>query len=184
MRTILNDASNHIDANVGGLMSALKARLSDSNKNLAQTTIVLLGNIATAMGKAAEKHVKVIAGALLDGWSDNKKTVRESVSAAVDAFVQETGPEPFVHFGTYFVKPQCIGERCPRARVEADRLIVSVRVCVGARCSRSGADVGGPHLPQGDPGLAGAPRCDHGSVARGRERPDQAGAQLHGGQER
>eukprot|EP00698_Gefionella_okellyi_P019767 TRINITY_DN610_c0_g1_i1.p1 TRINITY_DN610_c0_g1~~TRINITY_DN610_c0_g1_i1.p1 ORF type:complete len:1892 (+),score=578.12 TRINITY_DN610_c0_g1_i1:41-5716(+) len=98
LKEILAAANNRIQPKIGELMPGLKARMSDSNKNLVQTAATIVAQLATAMGKHVDKFVKVIAQSLVDNWCDNKKTVRDAVTAALDALVAEAGFDQFFSY--------------------------------------------------------------------------------------
>jgi cytoskeleton-associated protein 5 len=57
-------------------MSALKARMADSNKNLISQALILLGKLAKAMGKPIERQARMLLTPALKNISDNKNTVR------------------------------------------------------------------------------------------------------------
>jgi cytoskeleton-associated protein 5 len=52
---------------VGELLNALKARLGDSNRNLAAVAAKVIGQVATAMGPPFERQVKLVLPPLLKG---------------------------------------------------------------------------------------------------------------------
>ena len=81
IQAIINGANKRIQSNLGGLMPALKARLSDSNKNLVVNVLELLGLIATSMGPSIEKHMKSIIPAMFTCFADTKKNIRDSTAA-------------------------------------------------------------------------------------------------------
>jgi len=58
------------------LVNALKARLGDTNKTLAQMALNILGDFSTASGPAAAEHMKVIIPAIFNCFTDSKVTVR------------------------------------------------------------------------------------------------------------
>ena len=47
---------------------------------------VLLGQLATAMGKPVDRFVKIVSGPLMEVWGDNKKVVRDAVTTTLDAW--------------------------------------------------------------------------------------------------
>ncbi|XP_071485290.1 cytoskeleton-associated protein 5-like [Diadema antillarum] len=92
---ILKEAK-FITPNLGDLPAALKARLGESNKNLAQTTANILATIATAMGPASKQYVKTFAAGLLLLCGDSKPSVRAAAIAALTAWEEQTGLAPFI----------------------------------------------------------------------------------------
>jgi cytoskeleton-associated protein 5 len=56
-------------------MSALKARMTDSNKNLVSQALILLGKLARAMGKPIDRQARMLLTPALKNISDNKSTV-------------------------------------------------------------------------------------------------------------
>nr|XP_054761945.1 cytoskeleton-associated protein 5-like isoform X1 [Lytechinus pictus] len=92
---ILKEAK-FITPSLGDLPTALKARLGDSNKNLAQTTANILATIATALGPASKQHVKTFAAGLLLLCGDSKPSVRAAAVASLTAWEEQTGLAPFI----------------------------------------------------------------------------------------
>lgn len=92
--------------NVGGLMDALKARLGDSNRNLAAVAAKVIGQVATAMGPPFEKQAKGLLPTLLKVLSDNKPQVRTAVTEALDAIAPETGLEALLPHIAETLKPE------------------------------------------------------------------------------
>ncbi|XP_030845166.1 cytoskeleton-associated protein 5-A isoform X3 [Strongylocentrotus purpuratus] len=92
---ILKEAK-FITPNLGDLPTALKGRLGDSNKNLAQTTANILATIAAALGPASKQHVKNFAAGLLLLCGDSKPSVRAAATASLTAWEEQTGLAPFI----------------------------------------------------------------------------------------
>eukprot|EP00252_Welwitschia_mirabilis_P027944 TRINITY_DN9838_c0_g1_i1.p1 TRINITY_DN9838_c0_g1~~TRINITY_DN9838_c0_g1_i1.p1 ORF type:complete len:2078 (+),score=475.99 TRINITY_DN9838_c0_g1_i1:649-6234(+) len=85
---ILEEANKRIQpTGTAELFGALKARLSDTNKNLVATALAAIGNIAAAMGSPVEKISKALLPDVLKCLGDNKKQTRESVVKALDMWV-------------------------------------------------------------------------------------------------
>ena len=86
-----------ITPTLGGLPPALLARLKDSNKNLVTTTLVLIGNIAAAMGRGIKRFAtdSFIAG-IYETLADNKESVRNAGLKAMDSIYESIGLGPFV----------------------------------------------------------------------------------------
>ncbi|KAL7750699.1 hypothetical protein RI367_004043 [Sorochytrium milnesiophthora] len=87
---VVQAANNRLKPPLGDLPSALKARLADSNKNLAVITLELVSKIATAMGSPFERHVRVIGPGVCACFADNKVHVRAAALAALNAIVDVT----------------------------------------------------------------------------------------------
>jgi len=56
-----------IQPSVGELLNSLKARLLDSNRNLAAAAAKVIGQVATCLGPPFERQVKAILPPLLKG---------------------------------------------------------------------------------------------------------------------
>ena len=83
----------YMDGSCGELWAGLKARLKDSNKNLATQTLALLVKIAEAVGPAIDRYSKAILPNMLTLISDNKKSVRDAVVACFSAWAALIPPE-------------------------------------------------------------------------------------------
>jgi hypothetical protein len=86
----------YMEASCGDLWPALKARLKDSNKNLATQTLSLLSKLAIACGPAIEKYAKVVLPNMLALISDNKKAVRDAVLACLSVWAERISAETVV----------------------------------------------------------------------------------------
>jgi len=69
--TILGDAK-FITPQLGELPAALAARMSDSNSNLVQQSLVIGQTLAVAMGPNCKQHVRVLLPGFLQALSVNK----------------------------------------------------------------------------------------------------------------
>lgn len=78
---IIQLANCLIEASIGDLMPALRARLADTNKNLVTLTLSLLETLSMAMGPPVERFTRIIFPDALKNLNDNKKNVREAVLA-------------------------------------------------------------------------------------------------------
>lgn len=67
---------NALPLHVSTVSAAIQARLGDSNRNLAARTLILLGELAKAMGAAFDKQCRPIVAPSLSNISDTKKQVR------------------------------------------------------------------------------------------------------------
>ena len=86
----------YMDGSCGELWAGLKARLKDSNKNLATQTLSLLAKIADAVGPSIDRYSKTILPNMLALISDNKKTVRDAVIACLSAWAVLVPPETVI----------------------------------------------------------------------------------------
>lgn len=84
---ILNTSNNRVKYTGYELFNSLKARLSDSNKNLSLQTLEICGALAEAMGSAFEKNLKVLLPAVIETLSDNKVQVRQAALKTLDRFL-------------------------------------------------------------------------------------------------
>ncbi|KAL8599784.1 hypothetical protein ACOMHN_052297 [Nucella lapillus] len=92
---ILKEAK-FLTANIGGLPEAIKARLSESNKNLQMASINICSMLATAMGPHCKQHVRVLVPGLISCLSDSKPQLRAAVVASLNLWVEQTTLGPFV----------------------------------------------------------------------------------------
>jgi cytoskeleton-associated protein 5 len=119
---ILIDANKKIQPKIGNLFVALKSRLTDSNKNLVQVTLNLLGDFASAIGSAVEPHMKMIVPNIFVNFTDGKQNVwmalasirrfpitqfnviflfeqiRDAAALCLDKWVAEVTMDPFVAY--------------------------------------------------------------------------------------
>lgn len=84
---MLQTTHTKIKPNLGELLSALKARSTDSNKNLVIQTLEILSLIAVAMGPPFERLVKNFLPGVLSNLSDNKAQVRQAVTSTLEKFL-------------------------------------------------------------------------------------------------
>ena len=88
----------YMEGSCGELWAALKARLKDSNKNLATQVLVLLGKIADAVGPAVDKYSKHVMPNMLALISDNKKTVRDAVVQCLTVWARHMSSETAIKY--------------------------------------------------------------------------------------
>ncbi|XP_065835694.1 cytoskeleton-associated protein 5-like isoform X2 [Oscarella lobularis] len=81
---------------LGELPGALKARLSDSNKNLVVIVLGMLGNIAAAMGAPVAKYLRHWGAPILGVLADSKPQQRASAVSCLNSFYNEIGLVPFL----------------------------------------------------------------------------------------
>ena len=65
-------AAKFIEPNLGELPGALKARLSDSNKNHIITTVGIIGTLASSMGSGCSKFARAFIPGIINNFSDSK----------------------------------------------------------------------------------------------------------------
>ena len=65
-------AAKFIEPSLGELPGALKARLSDSNKNHIMTTLGIIGTLASSMGSGCSKFAKTFIPGTINNFSDSK----------------------------------------------------------------------------------------------------------------
>ncbi len=104
----------YMEANCGDLWPALKARLKDSNKNLATQTLGLLAKLAIACGPPVEKYAKVVFPNMLALISDNKKAVRDAVLACLTTWAERISADTVVRH-----LPVAINVDAPAGREDA-----------------------------------------------------------------
>lgn len=92
---ILKEAK-FITPNLNGLPEAIKARLSESNKNLQTIAITICSTLAQALGHHSKQHVRVIAPGLISCLTDSKPQLRAAVIASLNLWVEQTTLTPFV----------------------------------------------------------------------------------------
>ncbi|XP_033117139.1 cytoskeleton-associated protein 5-like isoform X3 [Anneissia japonica] len=95
VQTILN-SNKFITPNLGELPTALKPRLSDTNKILATNTANICTQLAQAIGPAIKVHVRTLVPGLLMLNCDSKPTVRAASVSALSAWEEQVGLAPFI----------------------------------------------------------------------------------------
>ncbi|KAL3133794.1 hypothetical protein ABBQ32_008271 [Trebouxia sp. C0010 RCD-2024] len=84
---IIKSAGGRIEPTVGDLMPALKGRMSDTNRNLTAKTLLLLGELAKAMGPAFEGVGRPLLSTAVGNISDSKSQVRTAIVGMLDAWI-------------------------------------------------------------------------------------------------
>lgn len=108
---LLAEAAGRIQPNVGGLFSALKGRMTDSNRNLAAKVLQLLGDIARAMGPPFDKGARPLLFPAVANLSDNKKQVRDGVLYMLDAWIDVSSAATlFPAVAEAVANPKCIAD--------------------------------------------------------------------------
>lgn len=100
IQDILKKAHHHIKPNVGNeIVLALRARLSDSNRNLATMAYDVVDQFIRAMGPGGVVYLKVLAPAILgQGCIDIKRNVREAAMRALDGCFETYGLSNVIPF--------------------------------------------------------------------------------------
>ncbi|KAG8136392.1 hypothetical protein E2320_009339 [Naja naja] len=87
---ILHDLAA-IQPNLGDLPLALKACLHNSNKALVKQTLVVLQQLAKALGPGAKHHVKTLGMSILAVVKDSKSSLRALALTTLEAWAEQTG---------------------------------------------------------------------------------------------
>lgn len=89
----IEGGGNFIKPDIGNeIIAALRARLSDSNRNIAAAAYDVLGQLISAMGPGGGVHVKNLAPAVLgQGCVDIKKNVREAAMRVLNSWFNTIG---------------------------------------------------------------------------------------------
>lgn len=100
VEAILNNAHNFIKQNVGiEIITSLRARLSDSNRNLAAVAFDVVSKFVRAMGPGGMIHLKLWAsGIFSQGLIENKMNVRDGAYRCLDAFFEVYGLAALIHY--------------------------------------------------------------------------------------
>ncbi|KAI9347159.1 hypothetical protein DFJ73DRAFT_836828 [Zopfochytrium polystomum] len=99
IQTILNAANKKVKPNLGELIPALKARLSDSNKNLAMNAVEICGVLAISVGKPFDRPARILLPSMMGLLSDQKNQVRAAAITAMDQVFAAVGLDPFLTSG-------------------------------------------------------------------------------------
>ncbi|KNC74033.1 hypothetical protein SARC_13409, partial [Sphaeroforma arctica JP610] len=92
VQTILKQAGKHVADRVGGLPTALKQRLHDSNKNLIALALQRITLLVESMGPGCEQVRRVLLPGVLSALSDKKLAITSAAVEALTAFNGELGP--------------------------------------------------------------------------------------------
>ncbi|KAJ1562829.1 Microtubule-associated protein, microtubule dynamics during spindle orientation [Nowakowskiella sp. JEL0078] len=93
---ILEAANHKIKNTLGELPGALKARLSDTNKNLVIKVLETCGILATSTGKSFDKHSRLLVSPIAACLSDQKPQVRSAAINALDKIYEAVGLDPMI----------------------------------------------------------------------------------------
>nr|XP_060622647.1 cytoskeleton-associated protein 5-like [Anolis sagrei ordinatus] len=80
-----------IQPNIGELSNILKACLHDSNKALVKQTLIVLQQLARAMGPGLRHHVKSLGMSIIAILRDNKSNLRTMALTTVETWAEQTG---------------------------------------------------------------------------------------------
>ncbi|XP_043656970.1 protein mini spindles isoform X4 [Drosophila teissieri] len=84
-----------IKPSIGDLAPALAHRLVDSNAKIAQTTLAICEQLATAMGAGCRNHVRTLFPGFLHALGDNKSFVRAAALNCINSFGEKGGYKEF-----------------------------------------------------------------------------------------
>ncbi|XP_028967219.1 cytoskeleton-associated protein 5-A, partial [Galendromus occidentalis] len=87
VQSIINEASA-ITPDLGELPKALKARIADTNKNLATSAIKLCQSLIEAMGPHGSKHAQLFLPAVMSALADSKVSVRTASISCLDKWFE------------------------------------------------------------------------------------------------
>ncbi|XP_039174427.1 cytoskeleton-associated protein 5-like [Crotalus tigris] len=87
---ILREATS-IQPNLGDLPLALKACLHDANKVLVKQTLIVLQQLAKAMGPGVKHHVKTLGMSILAVLKDSKSSLRPMALSTIEAWAEQSG---------------------------------------------------------------------------------------------
>jgi cytoskeleton-associated protein 5 len=73
------------------LITALKQRIADSNKNLSMMAVEICGNLANSIGKPFDRYVKTFIGPMIALLADQKQSIRSTVLGNIEKIVQTVG---------------------------------------------------------------------------------------------
>ncbi|XP_055592596.1 protein mini spindles isoform X2 [Uranotaenia lowii] len=94
LKGILGEAKL-IKPSLGDLPQVLAQRLVDSNAKIAQTTVEICEQIATAMGPPCKQYVHVLFPGFLKGLGDSKSFIRSACISCINAWGDQAGYKEF-----------------------------------------------------------------------------------------
>ncbi|XP_032094224.1 cytoskeleton-associated protein 5-like [Thamnophis elegans] len=95
-----------IQPHLGDLPLALKACLHDSNKVVVKQTLVVLQQLAKAMGPGLKHHVKTLGMSILALLKDSKSSLRPLALATIEAWAEHTGMKEWLEGDDLFADPK------------------------------------------------------------------------------
>ncbi|XP_063162759.1 cytoskeleton-associated protein 5-like [Candoia aspera] len=99
---ILSDITS-IQPNIGDLPAVLKACLHDSNKALVKQTLIVLQQLAKAMGPGIKHHIKTLGMSILAVLKDNKSSLRPMALTTIEAWAEQTGMKEWLEADDLFI---------------------------------------------------------------------------------
>lgn len=129
-------ASNNYRVCLNGLIdliSILKARLIEKNKNLSKGFILFTGKLAESVGKDIKPYAKTLLIPLMSNLSDKQNFIRSDTLASMDRFAEVLGPETIINIGaaTY------LANESPEMRNELLNWILKYQDCLN-KCDLKG----------------------------------------------
>ncbi|XP_033245413.1 protein mini spindles isoform X4 [Drosophila miranda] len=94
LQTIISEA-RLIKPSIGDLGPALAHRLVDSNAKIAQTTLSICEQLATAMGSGCRNHVRTLFPGFLHALGHGKDFVRAAALSCINTFGEKGGYKEF-----------------------------------------------------------------------------------------
>ncbi|XP_043862390.1 protein mini spindles isoform X5 [Drosophila santomea] len=94
LQAIISEA-RLIKPSIGDLAPALAHRLVDSNAKIAQTTLAICEQLASAMGAGCRNHVRTLFPGFLHALGDNKSFVRAAALNCINSFGEKGGYKEF-----------------------------------------------------------------------------------------
>ncbi|OXU27451.1 hypothetical protein TSAR_002490 [Trichomalopsis sarcophagae] len=91
---ILNEAK-FIKGSLGELPQGLAQRLVDSNSKIAQSTLGICENLATAMGPPIKQHIRVLFPGFLHCLGDSKAWIRTAAISCMNTWGEQCGYKEF-----------------------------------------------------------------------------------------
>ncbi|KAN0034518.1 hypothetical protein ACTFIV_001038 [Dictyostelium citrinum] len=93
---IIIDANRKIQPKLGGLVPALKNRLTDNNQKCTVTTLNIIGMLSQSMGPSFEKNARLLIPGILLLLGDSKKPVRDAVISCMNVIQSDLGFDVFI----------------------------------------------------------------------------------------
>ncbi|CAG0884793.1 unnamed protein product [Darwinula stevensoni] len=88
-------SAKFVTANLNDLPSALKARVVDSNRNLAAQALTICKNLAEALGPYCKQHVRSLIPGVLQALGDNKSNIRSAALETLNSWLEHSPMEAF-----------------------------------------------------------------------------------------
>jgi cytoskeleton-associated protein 5 len=89
---ILDSCHGSIQSNLSSdIISCLKQRIGDSNKNLSMMAVEICGRLAQSIGKPFDRYAKTFVGPMIALLADQKQSVRTTAITNLEKIVQTVG---------------------------------------------------------------------------------------------